>query len=94
MKRKKILLSSMKKPSSSADCSESRIKISVPASFPSIGQFLQGLSLLDAGKCTFNWRLSEQFSESQAALGTIVFRWVSESQNKLSEDCFSKDFQH
>jgi len=50
MKRKKISLSYMKKPSNSEDCSESRIKISVPASFPAIGQFLQCLPLIGCRK--------------------------------------------
>jgi hypothetical protein len=55
-------------------CFESRIKISLSASFPV--DFLQCLPLSEyrknPQKCTFYWRLSEQFSGSQAAFETIV----------------------
>ncbi len=62
--------------SNSVDYSESRIKISVLASFPAIGRFFSSdYPLLDAGEnpenaqCTCHWRLSV-FSE--AAFGTML----------------------
>jgi hypothetical protein len=57
-------------------CSKSRIKILVLASFPAIGQFAPVFTSYgcrkNPRKCTFHWRLSEQFSRSQAAFETLV----------------------
>ncbi len=94
----KMLLSSLKTLTNSEDCSESRIKISVSASFPAIGRFSTVYKPYwmqeNSRKCTCHWRLSEQFSDSLAAFGTIVnsHRWVSESPNNLTEEGLSKCF--
>ncbi len=96
----KLLLSSMKTLIESEDYSESRIKNSVPASFPAIGRFSPVYNPYwmqeNPRTCTCHWRVSEQFSDSEAACGTIgnSHRWVSERPNNLSEEGLSsKNFK-
>ncbi len=71
------------------ECSESCIKISVLAFFPAISR-LTPVSLIGCRKylhkCTFHWRLSEQFS------GAKSHRLIAECQNKLFEEGVCKKF--
>jgi hypothetical protein len=81
MKRKikiKILLFSVKSLTNSEDCYKSRIKISVLASFPAVGQFFPEFSHYRMQEKSAKIyisparQLSEQFSGSPPAFGTVA----------------------
>jgi hypothetical protein len=63
----------MKKPSNLKIVPKAESKFLFRLPFLLLVNFYSVYSLLDEGKCIFNWRLSEQFSGSQAAFGTVVF---------------------